>query len=72
MGATLNKSMDARQAKVGDQVTAKTTEAVQSDGKVVIPKGLDSASVVSGPLLRALPGCFFYRFRKTSKIRLKN
>ena len=28
MGATLNKSVDARHAKVGDQVTAKTTEAV--------------------------------------------
>ena len=48
MGATLNKSVDARHAKVGDQVTAKTTGAVKSDGKVVIPKGSTLVGHVTG------------------------
>jgi hypothetical protein len=53
MGATLNKSVDARHAKVGDQVTAKTTEAVKSDGKVVIPKGSTLVGHVTEATARA-------------------
>jgi hypothetical protein len=53
MGATLNKSVDARHAKVGDQVTAKTAEAVQSDGKVVIPKGSTLVGHVTEATARA-------------------
>ena len=37
--ATLEKPMDARRNKPGDQVVAKTTEDVKSEGKVVIPRG---------------------------------
>jgi hypothetical protein len=37
--ATLQKPVDARKCKPGDQVIAKSTENVKSDGKVVIPKG---------------------------------
>jgi hypothetical protein len=37
--AELSKSLDAKKAKQGDQVSAKTTEDVRSNGKVVIPKG---------------------------------
>src|SRR5712691_1299155 len=39
MNATLSQPVDARKYKPGDQVTAKTTEATRSDGKVVIPRG---------------------------------
>jgi hypothetical protein len=39
MNATLSQPVDARKNKPGDPVTAKTTEATKSDGKVVIPKG---------------------------------
>ena len=53
MGATLNKSVDARHAKVGDRVTAKTTEAVKSDGKVVIPKGSTLVGHVTEATARA-------------------
>ena len=53
MGATLNKSVDARHAKVGDQITAKTTEAVQSEGKVVIPKGSTLVGHVTEATARA-------------------
>src|SRR5262249_7531782 len=37
--AELNKSVDAKKAKQGDEVVAKTSQAVLSQGKVVIPKG---------------------------------
>jgi hypothetical protein len=39
MNATLSHPVDAKKNKAGDEVTAKTTEAVKSDGKVIIPKG---------------------------------
>lgn len=39
MNATLSRPVDARKNKPGDEVTAKTTESVRSDGKVIIPKG---------------------------------
>jgi hypothetical protein len=37
--AELSKSVDAKKAKQGDEVSAKTTQAVLAQGKVVIPKG---------------------------------
>jgi hypothetical protein len=39
MQAVLTKPVDARRCKEGDQVFARTTNDVKSDGKVVIPKG---------------------------------
>ncbi len=36
---TLEKSVDARKSKVGDNVIARTTENVKSEGQVVIPRG---------------------------------
>ena len=39
MNAELNQALDSKKAKEGDVVTAHTTEAVKSGGKVVIPKG---------------------------------
>lgn len=39
MNATLAHPVDAKKNKAGDEVTAKTTEAVKSDGRVIIPKG---------------------------------
>lgn len=39
MQAQLSKSLDAKKAKVGDQVEAKATEDVKSNGRVVIHKG---------------------------------
>jgi hypothetical protein len=37
--ATLAKSVDARKSKPGDEVVAKTTSDVKSNGQVVIPRG---------------------------------
>ncbi len=37
--ATLQKPVDARKNKPGDQVVAKTSEDVKSEGKVIIPRG---------------------------------
>lgn len=39
LNAELTHSLDAKSAKPGDQVTAKVTEDVKSDGKVVVHKG---------------------------------
>lgn len=39
MNASLSQPVDAKKNKPGDAVTAKTTEATKSEGKVVIPKG---------------------------------
>jgi len=39
MNAALSQPVDAKKNKPGDPVTAKTTEATKSEGKVVIPKG---------------------------------
>jgi len=37
--AMLDKWVDARKSKVGDEVVAQTTEPVREDGQVIIPKG---------------------------------
>lgn len=37
--AELTKSVDAKKAKTGDEVTAKVTQDVKADGKVVVSKG---------------------------------
>src|SRR5579863_1168081 len=39
MNAVLSHSLDARKNKPGDAVTAKSTEAVKSQGRVIVPKG---------------------------------
>jgi hypothetical protein len=39
MNAMLSQPVDVKKNKPGDQITAKTTEATKSEGKVVIPKG---------------------------------
>jgi hypothetical protein len=39
LNAVLNGSIDSKKAKVGDLVTAHTTEALNSEGKIVVPKG---------------------------------
>jgi hypothetical protein len=39
VNASLTQPVDVKKNKPGDQVTAKTTEAVKSEGRVVIPKG---------------------------------
>src|ERR1700736_2487510 len=39
VNATLSQPVDAKKNKPGDQVTAKTTEATKSEGKVIIPRG---------------------------------
>ncbi len=51
--AALNGSVDARKNKPGDAVTARTTEAVKSDGKVVLPKGTKLIGHVSEAKARA-------------------
>jgi hypothetical protein len=37
--AVLAKPVDSRKSKVGDEVVAKATQDVKSDGQVVVPKG---------------------------------
>ena len=37
--AALTKSLDVKKNKVGDEVVAKVTKDVKSDGQVVVPKG---------------------------------
>ncbi len=37
--AVLSQPVDAKKNKPGDHVTAKTTQAVKSDGQMIIPKG---------------------------------
>jgi len=39
LAGQLQSALDARHAKVGDQVIFKTTEAIRQNGKVVVPKG---------------------------------
>ena len=39
VNATLNAPLDSKKCKPGDQVTAKTSEAVKSSGRTVFPKG---------------------------------
>ena len=39
LAAQLENSLDARQAKVGDSVALKTTQAVKQNGQVIVPKG---------------------------------
>jgi hypothetical protein len=49
--AELAKSVDAKKAKAGDEVQAKATQAVLSQGKIVIPKG----SKIVGHVAQASP-----------------
>lgn len=37
--AMLDKWVDARKSKIGDEVIAQTTEPIKEDGQVIIPKG---------------------------------
>ena len=39
MSAELEKSLDARKANIGDEVVLKTTQAIKSDGRVIVDKG---------------------------------
>lgn len=39
INAVLSKSVDSKSCKPGDQIFARTTQDVKSEGKVVIPKG---------------------------------
>ena len=39
IAAMLDKPVDARKSKVGDEVLAQTTEPVKEDGQIIIPKG---------------------------------
>jgi hypothetical protein len=39
LSAELQKTLDVRKAKVGDEVILKTTQAIKSNGRTVVPKG---------------------------------
>ena len=39
LAAELQNTLDARKAKVGDQVVLKTTESIKSEGRTVVKKG---------------------------------
>ena len=39
LNAVLTGSIDSKKAKVGDAVSAHSTEALKSGGKIVVPKG---------------------------------
>jgi hypothetical protein len=51
--AELTKPVDARKNKVGDEVVAKTTQDIKSDGKVVLPKGAKIVGKVTQVQARA-------------------
>ena len=51
--AELSKPVDCRKNKPGDEVTAKTTQDVKSDGKVVLPKGSKIVGKVTQAQARA-------------------
>jgi hypothetical protein len=47
VNAELNQSLDTKKIKTGDAVNARTTEAVKSDGRTVLPKGTKLAGHVT-------------------------
>src|SRR5262245_33993818 len=49
INAELDKSLDSKKTKVGEAITARTTEAIKEDGKVLIPKG----TKLTGRVVRA-------------------
>jgi hypothetical protein len=51
--ATLSKPVDARKAKPGDEITAKTTQDVRSSSGVVIPRGSKLVGHVTDAKARA-------------------
>ena len=51
--AELSKPVDVRKNKPGDEVVAKTTQDVKSDGKVVLPKGSKIVGKVTQAQARA-------------------
>jgi len=53
LNADLSQSVDSKKAKEGDTVTAHTTEAVKSGGKVVLPKGTKLVGHVTRSTARA-------------------
>jgi hypothetical protein len=53
LNAELSQSVDSKKAKQGDVVTAHATEAVKSDGKVVMPKGTKLVGHVTRATARA-------------------
>lgn len=53
MNAALVGSVDSKKAKAGNTVAARTTEAVKSDGKVVLPKGTKLVGHVTQASARA-------------------
>ena len=53
MQAVLTRSVDVKKNKVGDAVTAKTTQDVKSEGQVVIPKGSQLVGHVTQARARA-------------------
>jgi len=53
LNAELSQTIDSKKAKPGDTVTARTTDAVKADGKVVIPKGTKLVGHVTRATARA-------------------
>jgi hypothetical protein len=53
LNANLSQSVDSKKAKEGDTVTAHTTEAVKSDGRVLLPKGTKLVGHVTRSTARA-------------------
>jgi hypothetical protein len=53
LNADLSQSVDSKKAKEGDAVTAHTTDAVKSGGKVVLPKGTKLVGHVTRSTARA-------------------
>ena len=51
--AQLSQAVDSKKAQPGDTVTAQTTEAIKSDGKVILPKGTKVMGHVTRSTARA-------------------
>jgi hypothetical protein len=53
LSAQLSQTVDSKKAQPGDTVIAQTTEAIKSDGKVVLPKGTKVMGHVTRATARA-------------------
>jgi hypothetical protein len=53
LNARLSQSVDSKKAQPGDTVSAQTTEAIKSEGKVILPKGTKLMGHVTRATARA-------------------
>jgi hypothetical protein len=68
----LSKSVDARHCKPGDELTARVTQDVKSDGKVVIAKGSKLVGHVTEAKANAAEFCGTKDIRQASREQIQS